>query len=83
MPAPALAKSPADLASSVETVITIITNADAIEAVYHGPQGLLSGDVKGRLFIEMSTVPPEVQMALAPRCAPRARPMSNARSAAR
>jgi 3-hydroxyisobutyrate dehydrogenase len=62
-----LAKSPADLASSVETVITIITNADAIEAMYHGPDGLLSGDVKGRLFIEMSTVPPEVQMALAPR----------------
>src|SRR5688572_12789975 len=62
-----LAKSPADLASSVEMVITIITNADAIEAMYHGPDGLLSGDVKGRLFIEMSTVPPEVQTALAPK----------------
>jgi 3-hydroxyisobutyrate dehydrogenase len=62
-----LAKSPADLAGSVETVITIITNADAIEAMYHGPDGLLSGDVKGRLFIEMSTVPPEVQTALAPK----------------
>jgi len=32
-----LAKSPADLAGSVEAVITIITNADAIEAMYHGP----------------------------------------------
>ena len=60
-----IAKSPAELASSVEAVITIITNADAIEAMYHGPNGLLSGDVKGRLFIEMSTVPPEVQIALA------------------
>jgi len=60
-----LAKSPADLARSVEAVITIITNADAIEAMYHGPDGLLSGDVKGQLFIEMSTVPPEVQIALA------------------
>src|SRR5882724_1831243 len=60
-----VAKSPADLASSVEAVITIITNADAIEAMYHGPNGLLSGEVKGRLFIEMSTVPPEVQIALA------------------
>ena len=60
-----LAKSPADLAGSVDAVITIITNADAIEAMYHGPAGLLSGDVKGQLFIEMSTVPPEVQVALA------------------
>jgi 3-hydroxyisobutyrate dehydrogenase len=37
----------------------------ALDAVFHGPQGLLAGDVKGRLFIEMSTVPPEVQVALA------------------
>ena len=62
-----VAKSPAELAGSVDAVITIITNADAIEAMYHGPNGLLSGDVKGRLFIEMSTVPPEVQIALAPK----------------
>jgi 3-hydroxyisobutyrate dehydrogenase len=45
--------------------MTIITNADAIDAVYHGSDGLLSGDVTGKLFIEMSTVPPEVQVALA------------------
>ena len=56
----AVAKTPAELAGAVEAVITILTNADAIDAVYHGPQGLLSGDVKGKLFIEMSTVPPEV-----------------------
>src|SRR5262249_1433693 len=60
-----LAKSAAELAGSVDAVLTIITNADAIEAMYHGPDGLLSGDVKGQLFIEMSTVPPEVQIALA------------------
>ena len=60
-----VANTPTGLASAVEAVITIITNADAIDAVYHGPQGLLSGDVKGKLFIEMSTVPPEVQIALA------------------
>ena len=60
-----VAKTPAELAGAVEAVITIITNAEAIDQVYHGPQGLLSGDVKGKLFIEMSTVPPEVQVALA------------------
>lgn len=60
----AVASSPADLASRVEAVITILTDAAAIEAVYHGPSGLLSGDVAGRLFIEMSTVRPETEVAL-------------------
>jgi 3-hydroxyisobutyrate dehydrogenase len=58
----AVATSPTALASTVETVITILTNAEAIDAVYDGPQGLLAGDVKGKLFIEMSTVPPEAQI---------------------
>jgi 3-hydroxyisobutyrate dehydrogenase len=60
-----IAKTPAELAGAVEVVITIVTDAAALDAVYHGPQGLLAGDVKGKLFIEMSTVPPEVQVALA------------------
>ena len=59
------ARTPAELASAVEMVITILTNAEAIDAVYDGPQGLLAGDVRGKLFLEMSTVPPEAQMARA------------------
>jgi len=62
-----VARTPAELASAVETIITILTDAPAIDAVYLGPQGLLAGDVKGKLFIEMSTVPPEVSVALAPK----------------
>jgi 3-hydroxyisobutyrate dehydrogenase len=58
-----VAKTPAELAGAVEAVITVLTNADAIDAVYDGPQGLLCGDVTGKLFIEMSTVPPEAQEA--------------------
>lgn len=61
----AVAATPAELPGRVETVITILTNAAAIDEVYLGPQGLLSGDVNGKLFIEMSTVPPEAQVALA------------------
>ena len=60
-----VARTPAELASAVDAVITILTNAEAIDAVYLGPQGLLAGDVKGKLFIEMSTVPPDVEVALA------------------
>jgi 3-hydroxyisobutyrate dehydrogenase len=58
--------SPAAVAAASDAVITILTDGAAIEAVYHGPSGLLSGDVKGKLFIEMSTVPPGVETTLAP-----------------
>ena len=60
-----VAASPAALAGSVDVVITILTDEKAIEALYSGPKGLLSGGVTGKLFIEMSTVRPEVEVALA------------------
>lgn len=61
------ADSPAALASQVEVIITILTDAAAIEAVYGGPTGLLAGEVGGCLFIEMSTVQPHTEVALAER----------------
>src|SRR5687767_7683960 len=61
------AASPAELATAVETVVTILTNRDAIAAVYDGPAGLLAGTLKGKLVIEMSTVQPETEVALAER----------------
>jgi 3-hydroxyisobutyrate dehydrogenase len=60
-----VAASAAALAGAVETVITILTDGAAIDAVYGGPGGLLAGDVHGKLFVEMSTVPPHVETALA------------------
>src|SRR6202044_1728694 len=59
--------NPRAVAAASEAVITILTDGVAIDAVYHGPSGLLSGDVTGKLFIEMSTVPPSVETALAPK----------------
>jgi 3-hydroxyisobutyrate dehydrogenase len=59
------ASSPAQLATAVEAVVTILTNRDAIAAVYEGPAGLLAGDVKAKLLVEMSTVQPETEVALA------------------
>jgi 3-hydroxyisobutyrate dehydrogenase len=61
----AVAATPAELAQRSEAVISILTDAAAIDAVYHGASGLLSGDVSGKLFIEMSTVPPQTEVALA------------------
>src|SRR5205809_497104 len=54
-----VAATPSRLASASETVITILTDAAAIAAAYHSKDGLLSSDVSGRLFVEMSTVRPE------------------------
>src|SRR5215813_346632 len=61
----AIVDTPAALAAGAETIITSLTDAAAIDTVYGGPCGLLSGPVDGRLFVEMSTVPPQTEMALA------------------
>jgi 3-hydroxyisobutyrate dehydrogenase len=60
-----LAASPADLAQRVEVIITILTNAEALAAVYDGPSGVLAADLKDKLVIEMSTVQPHDEIALA------------------
>ncbi len=60
-----VAATPADVASACEAVITLLTDGAAIDAVYNGPSGLLAGNVKGKLFIEMSTVAPKVETDLA------------------
>lgn len=59
-----LAATPAELAGEVETIITILTDAAAIEQVYEGPQGLLASELKGKLVIDMSTVQPQTEIAL-------------------
>ena len=63
----AVAATPAELASINDAVITILTNAAAIEAVYGGASGLLAPDVRGKLFMEMSTVEPRTEIELAAR----------------
>jgi 3-hydroxyisobutyrate dehydrogenase len=60
-----VAATPAELAAHVEIVLTILTDAAAIDAMYDGAHGLLSGDVRGKLFVDMSTVRPETEVALA------------------
>ena len=54
-----------ELAESSDIVLSIVTDAAAIESAYRGEHGLLTGEVKGKLFVEMSTVRPQVQEGLA------------------
>jgi 3-hydroxyisobutyrate dehydrogenase len=43
----------------------MLLNADAIDAVYRGPNGILSADLSGKTVIDMSTVMPETEEGLA------------------
>ena len=52
------AASPAALAASADIVLTMLIDEAALDEVYLGADGLLSGPVAGRLFIDMSTVSP-------------------------
>jgi 3-hydroxyisobutyrate dehydrogenase len=57
--------TPAALTQSSDAIITSLIDAAALDAVYQGPSGLLSGNVAGKLFIDMSTVLPATEIALA------------------
>jgi 3-hydroxyisobutyrate dehydrogenase len=61
----AVAATPAELAKTTDTTITMLTDAAAIDAVYNGASGLLAGEVADKLFIEMSTVQPQAQVVIA------------------
>ena len=58
-----VAPTPADLAAASEVVISILADAAAVNSVY----AQMLPAMKGKLFIEMSTVRPEVSRALAAR----------------
>ena len=59
-----IAPSIADLASSADVVLSMLTNGEAVHSVYSGPQGVLEHIRPGSIIIEMSTVSPEVSREL-------------------
>lgn len=59
-----VAGRPCELAERTEVVISMVFDAPALWSVYRGADGLLAA-ASGRQFIEMSTVRPETQKALA------------------
>jgi 3-hydroxyisobutyrate dehydrogenase len=60
----AVAASAKEVAAKAEIVITSLTDDAAVDAVYNGPNGLLSGAARGKLFIETSTIKPASMRAL-------------------
>jgi 3-hydroxyisobutyrate dehydrogenase len=61
------AATPAAVTAASEAVITILTDAKALDDVYFAADGLLAQGAQGKLFIEMSTVPPAKQQEMGPR----------------
>ncbi|MDE2604909.1 MAG: NAD(P)-dependent oxidoreductase [Burkholderiales bacterium] len=61
------AATPAAVAAACDAVVTILTDSKALDDVYFGPDGLLAGGARGKLFIEMSTVPPAKQQEMGAR----------------
>lgn len=59
------ADSPRQVASASDFTFAMVTNASAIQAISEGPDGLLAGLSAGKIFIDMSTVSPNVSRALA------------------
>ena len=51
--------SPAELMEGCEVVIVMLLNDAATEAVYRGPNGILTSRLAGKLVIDMSTVRPD------------------------
>jgi 3-hydroxyisobutyrate dehydrogenase len=54
------------VAAVSEIVISSITEDHGVRKIFTGPAGFLEGDVKGKLFIEMSTLQPMTGRELAP-----------------
>jgi 3-hydroxyisobutyrate dehydrogenase len=63
-----VASTPADVAAATDIVISMLRDDAAAEQVFLGRDGLLCGNVAGKLFIEMSTLRPETARSLAERC---------------
>ena len=62
-----VASSPAEAASAADVAITMLADRPAVEAVWDGADGLLSGARPGSVLVDMSTVPPDTLPAFAER----------------
>ena len=58
--------SPRAVAAEADVILSIITEDKGVQQIFTGPDGFLSGEVKGKLFIEMSTLRPMTHRELAP-----------------
>src|SRR5688572_3717495 len=61
-----LADNPRAVAQAADVTVSIITEDNGVKQVFRGNDGILSGNISGKLFIEMSTLRPTTGRELAP-----------------
>src|SRR5262245_6603269 len=59
------AETPRAVASASEIVFSIVTDAAAVRAIALGPDGIIAGLKAGGIYIDMSTIAPDVSRAVA------------------
>ncbi len=62
-----LAPSPRAVAEASDAVFSMVSNTEALRAVVEGPDGILAGLTKGKIYVDMSTVSPTASRTLAGR----------------
>jgi 3-hydroxyisobutyrate dehydrogenase-like beta-hydroxyacid dehydrogenase len=61
------ADSPRAVAAAADVTLSMVTNSAALEEIAHGSNGIIAGLGSGKIWIDMSTVGPEISKALAVR----------------
>jgi len=59
------ADSPRAVAAAADVTFAMVTNSAALGTIAEGPDGVLAGLSKGKVFVDMSTVSPNVSRSLA------------------
>ncbi|HET8911332.1 MAG TPA: NAD(P)-dependent oxidoreductase [Ktedonobacteraceae bacterium] len=64
-------ESPRAVAEAADVVFTMVTNTNALNEVFHGPDGILAGLGPNKIYVDMSTVSPSASRHLATQVAAR------------
>src|SRR3984957_12377156 len=60
-----LAQSPREVAETADIVFAMVTNGAALKGIAEGPDGLLAGLSAGKIFVDISTVGPDLSREIA------------------
>jgi 3-hydroxyisobutyrate dehydrogenase-like beta-hydroxyacid dehydrogenase len=70
--------SPRAVAEKADVIFSMVTNTQALQAICGGPDGVLAGLTKGKVYIDMSTVSPAASRMLAEQASARGASMLDA-----
>jgi 3-hydroxyisobutyrate dehydrogenase-like beta-hydroxyacid dehydrogenase len=60
-----LATSPREVAESADVILAMVTNGPALKGITEGPHGVLAGLSGGKIFVDISTIGPDLSREIA------------------